>query len=93
MGIRLALGAAPGSLLGMVLASSLRLSVAGVALGTATAWWGSRFLANLLFQVEPGDPMALLAGGGLLLALGALSGWIPARKATRVNPVETLGAE
>lgn len=93
IGIRLALGAEPGRVRSMVLGSSLRLSLAGVVIGIGGAWFGSRWLRDFLFGVEPGDPWVYLGGGALLLALGALAGWIPARQATRVQPVETLGAE
>ncbi|HSG48644.1 MAG TPA: FtsX-like permease family protein [Longimicrobiales bacterium] len=93
IGIRLALGAEPVRVRGMILGSSLRLSVTGVAMGLVVAWFGSRWLRDFLFGVEPGDPWVYLGGGALLLALGALAGWVPAHQATRIQPVETLAAE
>jgi len=61
-------------------------------LGLAVAWLGSRWIESLLFQVEATDPVVFLGGGLLLVLLGLLSGWLPARTATRVQPAETLDA-
>lgn len=93
IGIRMALGADPSSVRGMVMASALRLSVAGVVVGLGAAWVGSRWMAALLFQVDAGDPLVYLGGGATLLALGALAGWLPAHRATRVDPADSLVAE
>lgn len=93
IGIRLALGADPSAVRGMVLSSSLRLTMAGIALGLAGLWAGSLWLQGFLFEVRPRDPLVYLGGGSMLLALGLMSGWIPARQATRVHPAETLDAE
>lgn len=92
IGIRLALGAEPSRVRSMVLGRAFRLSVAGAALGLAVAWLGSRWIESLLFQVEATDPVVFLGGGLLLVLLGLLSGWLPARTATRVQPAETLDA-
>lgn len=93
MGIRIALGANPANIQGMVLASSIRLSLVGVAVGVTLAWLGSRSLSDLLFQVNPGDPSVYLMGAIMLVAMGAVAAWVPARNATRVDPAEALGAE
>jgi predicted permease len=93
IGIRLALGAEPKRVRAMILLSALRLSVLGVVAGLAVAWIGSTRLADFLFRVEPTDPGVYLGGGVLLLALAGAAAWLPARRATRVQPVETLAGE
>lgn len=93
IGIRLALGADPATIRGMVLSASVRLSVLGVVAGLAGVWAGSRWLQAFLFQVEPRDPWVYLAGALTLLSLGLLAAWIPARQATLVHPAETLAGE
>ena len=92
IGIRLALGAAPERVRGMVLGTSLRLTLMGIGVGLVLAWTGSRLLRDLLFRVQTSDPWVYLGGGGVLLLLGLLAGWLPARAATRVHPAETLDA-
>lgn len=93
IGIRLALGAAPGGVRSLVLVAALRLTGIGVALGIAGIWAGGPWLQAFLFRVEPRDPAAFAAGALSLLLLGAASGWIPALQATRVQPSETLSGE
>ena len=92
IGIRLALGAAPERVRGMVLGTSLRLTLLGIGLGVVLAWTGSRWLQDLLFRVRASDPVVYLGGAVMLLVLGLLAGWLPARAATRVHPAETLDA-
>jgi ABC-type antimicrobial peptide transport system permease subunit len=71
----------------------LTLAAAGLALGIALAAWGGRFLESLLFEVDARDP-AVLGGVALtLLAVAVLASWFPARRATRIMPVEALKAE
>ena len=93
IGLRMALGASPGSILRLVLRQSLRLVAIGLALGLAGAVIATRLLASMLFQVTPGDPLtyagvALLLGGVTLVA-----SFIPARRAANVNPVVALAQE
>jgi ABC-type lipoprotein release transport system permease subunit len=57
------------------------------------AYVGSRALAGLLFQVRPGDPVAFLVAPGIFLGVAFLAAWLPARRASRVNPVTLLKAE
>ena len=92
-GLRLALGARPGAVVGMVVRDALGLAAAGVALGALAALWTSRFLASLLFEVTPADPLTLAAVSLLLLAAAASAAWLPARRAARVNPLAALRAE
>lgn len=93
IGIRMALGAAPELVRRTIMMAAVRLSVAGVVFGLGAAWLASRWLESLLFGVEAVDPIAYLGGAVLLLGLGALAGWLPARRATRVDPAASLAAE
>ena len=92
-GLRLALGARPGAVVGMVVRDALGLAAAGGALGALAALWTSRLLASLLFEVAPADPLTLAAVSLLLLAAAASAAWLPARRAARVNPLAALRAE
>ena len=92
-GLRLALGARPGAVVGMVVRDALGLAAAGVALGALAALWTSRFLASLLFEVAPADPLTLAAVSLLLLAAAGSAAWLPARRAARVNPLAALRTE
>ncbi len=93
LGIRLALGATPGRLQRHVLREALVLLGFGGAIGVIVALAGSQLLARLLFQVTPGDPIAFLTSAAALLAAGLLASYLPARQASRVDPVQALRAE
>jgi putative ABC transport system permease protein len=93
IGIRMALGAARRRVQGMVLWEGLMLGVVGAVLGLVGARWLGRAIEDLLYEVGPGDPLTLAATTVLLLAVAATASLLPARKATRVNPVEALRAE
>jgi putative ABC transport system permease protein len=90
IGLRMALGARSGEVARMILGQGLRLVLGGLALGLLGAWAGSRFLAALLYGVEPRDPLTFLSVATVLLGVGSLAAWLPARRATRVDPAETL---
>ena len=93
IGIRLALGLAPGAVLRMVLGEGLRLAAAGVVIGLAGAVWIGRLFEHLLYEVPPADPRALALAAvvmGVAVTAGCL---LPARRAARVDPVTTLRAE
>jgi putative ABC transport system permease protein len=91
--IRLALGAQPRDILGLILSDGLTLGLAGVALGGVVAWLGSRALAPLLVGVSPHDPVSFLAGALLLVGLAILAVATPAVRAARADPLSTLRAE
>jgi putative ABC transport system permease protein len=93
IGIRVALGARRAQVLRMVLGQALRLAGAGVALGLGAAWALVRFLQTMLFAVKPYDPLTF-GGMAVLLAAVALGACaLPARRATKVDPMVTLRAE
>ena len=92
-GIRMALGAQRGDVLRLVFGQGLRLTVIGLATGLVAALLLTGYMSSLLFDVQPHDPLTL-AGIGLLLALvTAVACWLPARRATKVDPMVALRAE
>ncbi len=93
IGIRIALGATPGSILRMVLSNMLRWTATGAALGILGAWLCSRLLESLLFEVRAHDPFLLGAALFVLLTVAFFAAWIPARKAMRVDPMIALRYE
>jgi len=93
IGIRMALGAEPGRVRGMVLRYAARLVVPGVLLGLAGALAGAGALEGLLFRVEGADPVSYLVTAGLVLVVGLLAAWLPAHRATRVDTVQVLSVE
>jgi putative ABC transport system permease protein len=90
IGIRMALGAQKSDITRMVLRRSLLLTAAGISLGTAGALAITRVLARFLFEVKPTDPPTFLAVAALLAAVAILSGWLPAQRAARVDPLVAL---
>jgi len=93
IGIRIALGASRQSVLKLILSNMLRWTVAGAALGLLGAWFCSRLLESLLFDVRAHDPFLFFSALFLLLAVAFLAAWIPARRAMRVDPVVALRYE
>jgi putative ABC transport system permease protein len=93
IGVRMALGATRQGILKMVLSHVLRWTTAGAALGLLGAWFCARLLESLLFEVRAHDPMLLGVALLVLLAAAFLAAWIPARRATRVDPLVALRYE
>ena len=92
IGIRMALGADRQQVQRMVIAEGLWLATAGAALGIGAAFALTRVLASLLFDVKPGDPATYVSIVALLAIAAAIASWIPARRASRVEPTEALRA-
>jgi putative ABC transport system permease protein len=90
IGIRMALGAAPSGVVRLVLLRVSLMVAAGVVTGIAASAWLSRFVAPLLYGLEPWDPMTLSAATLTLVAVGLAAGWLPASAAARVDPAEVL---
>jgi putative ABC transport system permease protein len=90
IGIRLALGAEPRAAVRLVLRRVLFVIVAGLASGTAMSVWLSRFVAPLLYGVQPRSPVALATAAATLAGVGLVSAWLPARHAARVDPATVL---
>ena len=86
IGLRMALGAQPAGIVRLVFRRVGVLIVAGLALGLAGSWWAARFIAPLLFQVEARDPATFSGTAGVLVAVGVLAAWVPARRAARLDP-------
>jgi len=93
LGIRMALGAESGRVMGMVMRQGLTLAGAGLVVGLIAAVAFGRVLEGLLFELAPSDPLTLLGVAGVLTLAAVLACWFPARRATRVDPVEALRAE
>jgi putative ABC transport system permease protein len=93
IGVRLALGAGRSDILRMVLRQGLRLAVAGAAVGLIGALVVSRSMAGLLYGVRPSDPLTFAAVALLLIGVGALACYLPARRAIRVDPMSALRCE
>ena len=93
MGIRIALGAATGDILRMIVGQGLTLTLAGLAIGTMAALAVTRLMSGLLFQVSAADPASFAASALLFAAIAALASYLPARRATRVDPTEALRYE
>jgi putative ABC transport system permease protein len=93
LGIRMALGAQASNLRNMVIRQGMMLTLIGVVIGTGGAFWLTRFLASFLFGVKTLDPIAFIITPLLLAAVALVSIWIPAKRATRVDPMTALRLE
>jgi len=93
MGIRIALGARPGKMLLMVLGHGLWLAGLGAAIGLAGAFLLMRVLANQLYEIKPSDPVTLIGAATAMLLIAAGASYVPARRATRVDPMIALRYE
>jgi ABC-type antimicrobial peptide transport system permease subunit len=90
LGIRMTLGARRSSVIIMVLKSALQLVVIGVVLGIPAAWAASRWIASMLFRLQPTDPATFAGSAVTLLAVALLAAYVPARRASRVDPMTAL---
>jgi putative ABC transport system permease protein len=90
IGVRIALGATPGRILGLVLGQGMRGPIIGVAIGIVSALALTRVLSATLFGVTATDPVTYGGVAALLVAVAAVACYVPARRATRVDPVYAL---
>jgi ABC-type antimicrobial peptide transport system permease subunit len=93
IGIRVALGAAPGRVIGAVIRDALRMVIAGLALGVPLSFLASRWIATSLYGLKPGDPVTYVSIVALLAAASLAAAFIPSRRAARVDPVVVLRCE
>jgi predicted permease len=93
IGIRMALGASPGAVLRMVLGHGRKLTLIGIAIGIAGGFAVSRLMQQVLFEVDAADPRIYLAVSVILLLVAELASFLPARRATRIDPVLALRME
>jgi putative ABC transport system permease protein len=93
LGIRMALGARAADVLRLILRQGMLLALLGVAIGLTGAWILTRWMATLLFEVKPGDPLTFGAIALLLALVALLACFVPARRATKVDPIVALRCE
>ena len=93
IGIRVALGATARSIVGQILASTLRLAGVGMALGVLGAWLANRFLSRIMFSVSPGSPALLALVSAVLLVTAIVASGLPALRAARNDPLRALWVE
>jgi len=90
LGIRMALGSRPSGVMRLVLGRVAILAGVGLVIGTAATLWASRFVGAMLYGVQPQDPATLIGAAIVLAATSALAAWIPARRASRIDPARLL---
>jgi putative ABC transport system permease protein len=93
IGIRVALGAEPGQLIGEVMRDALRLVLPGIAVGLVGALAITRLLGSLLYEIKPSDPWTLAAVSGVLIMVAMFAAYVPARRAATVDPLTALRYE
>jgi putative ABC transport system permease protein len=93
IGVRMALGAQKGEVLGLVICGGLRLTLLGVGIGIAGALALTRYLSSLLYSVKATDPLTFISVALILLLVALFASWLPARRAARVDPMEALRYE
>jgi ABC-type antimicrobial peptide transport system permease subunit len=90
IGVRLALGASPRDIFRLVIRRGMLLAAMGAAVGLVAAFGLARYLETLLFQIKPHDGLAFTAAPALLLGVALLACYLPARRATKVDPLAAL---
>jgi ABC-type antimicrobial peptide transport system permease subunit len=90
IGIRMALGASPGNVVRGIMTRTGFVVALGIVVGGALSFWLSKFVSSLLFGLEPTDPVTIGGAMVVLAVVGAVAGWIPARRAAGIDPAEAL---
>jgi ABC-type antimicrobial peptide transport system permease subunit len=93
IGIRMAFGASPGPIQGMVLGEAAKVLLVGTVLGLGAAFWLTRYVESLLFGIGAGDPPVYVSATLAILAAGLMAALMPARRAARVDPMTCLRYE
>jgi putative ABC transport system permease protein len=93
MGLRMALGAQQGAVLRMVIGEGMKLALAGALVGAMAAAFAGKAIASQLYGLRASDPASFAWAAAMLLAVAMIGAWIPARRATRVDPVVALREE
>jgi ABC-type antimicrobial peptide transport system permease subunit len=90
IGIRMALGETGGQVLGRVVTRTMTLAGVGLVIGSAGSFAASRLIASLLYGVQPTDPLTFLSMVTILLSVAGFAGYLPARRASRTDPMVAL---
>jgi predicted permease len=90
IGIRMALGAEPAGVVRLVLVRVFVLVALGVIIGAVASWWSSQFIASLLYDLQPRDAATLVGAAVTLTMVGAIAGWLPAYRASRIDPAHVM---
>lgn len=93
MGVRLTLGASRAQIRRTVVLDACRPVLVGIALGLVGAFWGEQYLKNFMYGVQPRDPMTYASVIGILLATAVIAAWLPATRASRLDPAEVLRSQ
>jgi putative ABC transport system permease protein len=93
IGVRMALGATPGSIVRLMLGRTLRLAGLGIVVGLVGAYLTAGFMSRLMFGVSPGNPALLTAVSTLLLSTALAASWLPGRRAARIGSLRALSTE
>jgi ABC-type antimicrobial peptide transport system permease subunit len=93
IGIRMSLGAGRGAVIWLILRECFAIVAAGIAIGLPPSLWLSSIVRHQLYGLTPRDPMTLMTAMGLIIVVAALAGYLPARRASRVDPVVALRCE
>jgi ABC-type antimicrobial peptide transport system permease subunit len=93
LGIRMALGSTPAGVVRLVLGRVVLLVAAGVVVGVLASWWAAGVVKSLLFGLAPRDPATMVGAVAVLALVGGIAGWLPAARASRIDPARVLREE